>query len=100
MVFLEMGLLFSNSGSQLKFEYVESSVWVEPIHNIILYEYIHNNCRAVVACIFISSEGHGLICCLFPQVNGTEIEYEFEEITLERVSISYIPQLYLTSENL
>lgn len=24
---------------------------------------------------------------LFPQVNGTEIEYEFEEITLERVSI-------------
>lgn len=25
---------------------------------------------------------------LFPQVNGTEIEYEFEEITLERVSIS------------
>lgn len=23
-----------------------------------------------------------------PQVNGTEIEYEFEEITLERVSIS------------
>ncbi len=25
---------------------------------------------------------------MFPQVNGTEIEYEFEEITLERVSIS------------
>lgn len=25
---------------------------------------------------------------LFPQVNGTEIEYEFEEITLERVSVS------------
>lgn len=24
----------------------------------------------------------------FSQVNGTEIEYEFEEITLERVSIS------------
>lgn len=26
--------------------------------------------------------------CVCPQVNGTEIEYEFEEITLERVSIS------------
>lgn len=24
---------------------------------------------------------------LYPKVNGTEIEYEFEEITLERVSI-------------
>lgn len=27
-----------------------------------------------------------LIHFLYPQVNGTEIEYEFEEITLERVS--------------
>lgn len=26
------------------------------------------------------------ICFLHPKVNGTEIEYEFEEITLERVS--------------
>lgn len=30
---------------------------------------------------------HLLIYFLYPQVNGTEIEYEFEEITLERVSI-------------
>lgn len=29
-----------------------------------------------------------VLFCLFLQVNGTEIEYEFEEITLERVSIS------------
>lgn len=28
-----------------------------------------------------------IIYFLFPQVNGTEMEYEFEEITLERVSI-------------
>lgn len=91
-----MGPLFSISGSQLTFKCVECSVCVEPIHDIILFEYIHNNFQ----CIFVSSEGHGSICCLFPQVNGTEIEYEFEEITLERVSISYIPQLYLTSENL
>lgn len=34
---------------------------------------------------------------LFPQVNGTEIEYEFEEITLERVSVSRPSQI--TSDN-
>lgn len=36
---------------------------------------------------------------LFFQVNGTEIEYEFEEITLERVSISDLTSLF-TSDNL
>lgn len=30
------------------------------------------------------------VLCL--QVNGTEIEYEFEEITLERVSVFIFPQ--------
>lgn len=30
------------------------------------------------------------LLCL--QVNGTEIEYEFEEITLERVSVVIFPQ--------
>lgn len=38
-------------------------------------------------------------CVLCPQVNGTEIEYEFEEITLERVSIFLLPQRRRVSEN-
>lgn len=34
------------------------------------------------------------LCFLCFQVNGTEIEYEFEEITLERVSISDLTAVF------
>jgi len=64
----------------------------------ILREYMNNN----VFALSVSPMCEGLtisICFLSPQVNGTEIAYEFEEITLERVSISHPSKLCLTSDN-
>lgn len=47
------------------------------VHFKVMFEGLKNGRECLVS-----------ICSLFPQVNGTEIEYEFEEITLERVSLS------------
>lgn len=38
-------------------------------------------------CCLLFCQKSEFIYFLYPKVNGTEIEYEFEEITLERVSI-------------